>query len=212
MRMFGFAVAGLWLLMPPSAAVAQRQAGVPMGSAPATPRQRTQPPEPGYHVTAIHRTSIFVRDREASLRLYRDILGMKVYFDNAWDNPGINAVMGTRNETLRATVLEGSGSPLYGKFGIYQLSPAAVAKAGPPERSTRVKAGDAAIVFAVDDIDALVAKIRAAGFPIISPPTTLANNPNYRVQAREMLFRDPDGILVNLVQPPVYKDGPVAAK
>lgn len=194
--------------LPSTAAMAQTKEGVPMGDAPTTraPDWRPELPAEGFHATAMHRATIFVRDRAKSMKLYRDILGMRVFFDNFWDSPPINAIMGTSGETLRGTVLEGSGSPLYGKLGIYQLSPASVRRAGAPSRSRKAQVGDIAVVFVVDDIDRLAGLIKAGGYVIISPPTILRRNPSYKVQGREMLFRDPDGILVNLIQPPVRGD------
>jgi catechol 2,3-dioxygenase-like lactoylglutathione lyase family enzyme len=158
----------------------------------------------GFGVSPINRATIFVRDQERSLKLYRDLLGMHVFFNNYWDNGGINAIMNTQGETLRAIVVE-SGDGVFGKLGIYQLSAASVAKAPPPEQSTTTKVGDFAIVFTTNDIDGFTARIKAAGYPIISPPVVLKENPAYEVQGREMMFRDPDGVLVNLVQPGVPK-------
>jgi len=158
----------------------------------------------GFGVSPINRATIFVRDQERSLKLYRDLLGLRVFFNNYWDNGGINAIMNTQGETLRAIVVE-SGDGVFGKLGIYQLSAASVAKAPPPEQSTTTKVGDFAIVFTTNDIDGYMAKIKAAGYPIISPPVVLKENPAYEVQGREMMFRDPDGVLVNLVQPGILK-------
>jgi catechol 2,3-dioxygenase-like lactoylglutathione lyase family enzyme len=158
----------------------------------------------GFGVSPINRATIFVRDQEKSLKLYRDLLGLHVFFNNYWDNGGINAIMNTHGETLRAIVVE-SGDGVFGKLGIYQLSAASVAKAPPPEQSTTTKVGDFAIVFTTNDVDGYTAKIKAAGYPIISPPVVLKENPAYEVQGREMMFRDPDGVLVNLVQPGILK-------
>ena len=63
--------------------------------------------------------------------------------------------------------------------------------------------GDFAVVLATDRIDAVAARLKAEGYPIVSPPTVLVVNPAYAVQQREMMFRDPDGVLVNLIQPGV---------
>lgn len=199
------AVAMLLSPLTAPAAIAQTSEGVPMADSPSPPRPllRAEPPESGFHATAMHRATIFVRNRAKSMKLYRDILGMRPYFDNYWDSPPINAIMGTKSETLRATVLEGSGSALYGKLGIYQLSTASVRRAGPPSRSRRAEVGDVAVVFVVDDVDRLAARINAGGYVVVAPSTVLRHNPNHKVQGREMLFRDPDGILVNLIQPPV---------
>ena len=157
----------------------------------------------GFKITPMNRATIFVRDQEASLKLYRDILGMRVWFNNFWDNDGINAIMNTKGLTLKAIALE-SGDSVFGKLGIYELGKEAE-KAPKPEQSTVTKTGDFAIVFSTNDIDALTAKIKAAGYPIVSPPVVLKENPDMEVPGREMMFRDPDGVLVNLVQPGVPK-------
>jgi catechol 2,3-dioxygenase-like lactoylglutathione lyase family enzyme len=158
----------------------------------------------GFKISPMNRATIFVRDQEKSLKLYRDLLGLHVWFNNYWDNDGINAIMNTHGATLRAVALE-SGDSVFGKLGIYQLGPAEKAKAPSPEQGTVTKTGDFAIVFTTNDIDALTAKIKAAGYPIVSPPVVLKENPDNAVQGREMMFRDPDGVLVNLVQPGVPK-------
>ena len=160
------------------------------------------PPE-GYLVSPINRATIFVRDQEKSLKLYRDILGMKIWVNNMWpaEGNGLNTIMNTKGLPLHAIIL-GSGDSVFGRLGIYQLSNETT-KAPPPDQSTTTKTGDFAIVLMTRDIDDLVAKVKAAGYPIISMPTTIRDNPDYAVQGREMLFRDGDGVLVNLVQPAV---------
>ena len=68
---------------------------------------RAEAPVPaGFKITPMNRATIFVRDQEASLKLYRDILGMRVWFNNFWDNDGINAIMNTKGLTLKAIALE----------------------------------------------------------------------------------------------------------
>lgn len=172
---------------------------------PPTARKPTPPVEPGMKTTPMNRATFFIRDQEKSLKLYRDILGMKVFFHNYWDNDGINEVMNTKGESLNAVVLESSNDVAFGKLGLYELSPASVAKAPKPSTSLTTDVGDSAIVFTVNDIDGLFAKIKAGGYVILSAPAALAQNPLYAVQGMEMQFRDPDGIIVNLVQPGVLK-------
>lgn len=155
------------------------------------------------------RATIFVRDIEASLRLYRDILGLRPSFDNYWRGPAINRIMGTDGRELRAVVLM-AGQSTVGNLGIYQIyrEPGAppAAAAG---RDTRI--GDVAVVFPTNDIWNLTKRIEAAGYPIVSPPVVLVERPNMRQQGVEMMFRDADGVLVNLVQPGVPLDASVAA-
>ena len=136
--------------------------------------------------------------------LYRDILGLKPMFDNYWSGTGINAIMGTDGLELRATVLM-AGSSVQGNVGIYQLYNDETSPA-PPQQTPDTRTGDFAIVFPTNDIWRLTEEIEAAGYPIVSPPVSLIHRDEYEVQPVEMMFRDADGVLVNLVQAGVLKD------
>ena len=61
------------------------------------------------------------------------------------------------------------------------------------------RTGDFAVVFPTNDIWGMYKKIKDAGYVIISPPVTLMQRPGYKVQPTEMMFRDRDGVLVNLL-------------
>lgn len=158
----------------------------------------------GFALSPMNRATIFVRDLDASLALYRDLLGLQPMFDNFWDNEGINAIMNTEGRTLRAVVLR-SGESVVGNLGVYQLDSASPAVPHPPVHATTMMVGDVAVVFTTNAIDRLTDEITAAGYPVISPPVVLRHNPAYAVQAREMAFRDPDGVIVNLVQSAVER-------
>lgn len=153
----------------------------------------------GAIVSPIARATIFVRDLEESLKLYRDLLGLKPWFDNYWKGEVINAIMGTDGRELRATVLR-SGDAAFGNIGLYQLYKEDGAAAPQPSQRTDTRTGDVAVVFHTTAIDRLTEEITAAGYPIISPPVVLMPQDNMAVQSREMMFRDRDGVLVNLVQ------------
>jgi catechol 2,3-dioxygenase-like lactoylglutathione lyase family enzyme len=157
----------------------------------------------GFVVSPIARATIFVRDLDESLKLYRDILGLKPWFDNYWKGPGINAIMGTDGRELRATVLR-SGDVAFGNVGLYQLYKEA-GTAPPPSQRNDTVTGDVAVVFHTTEIDRLTAEIVAAGYAMISRPVVLMPRENMEVQGREMMFRDADGVLVNLVQSGIPK-------
>lgn len=152
----------------------------------------------GQVLAPMARTTIFVRDIEVSLKLYRDILGLKPMFDNLWKGIGINNIMGTKGKDLRATVLM-AGESTIGNIGLYQLYNE-TGTPPPPARTADTRIGDVAVIFPTNDIWGLTNKIKAAGYVIISPPVTLLERPNMKEQALEMMFRDADGVLVNLVQ------------
>ena len=153
----------------------------------------------GYSVSSMTRATIFVRDLDESLKLYRDLLGLKTRIDTIVEGPRINEIMGTQDYGLKAVILQASDS-LIGNIGIYEIigddrSPL-------PEPSNRVDTvtGDFAVVFITNDIDGITEKVVAAGYPLVSPPMVLFPNPEAEVQTREMMFRDHDGVLVNLIE------------
>ena len=120
----------------------------------------------GMNVAPLARATIFVRDIEASLKLYRDILGLR---------------------------------PMFYQLHNDETTP-------PPSTQTPdTRTGDFALVFPTNDIHRLTAEITAAGYPIVSPPVPLIIREEYAEQPVEMMFRDPDGVLVNLVQAGVLK-------
>lgn len=172
----------------------------------ALPPEKRPPPvfQPGQSLAPMARATIFVRDIDRSLKLYRDILGLRPMFDNRWKGKGINAIQGTQDLELRAVVLM-AGVSGEGNIGIYQLT-GEKAKAPPPRRTPDTRTGDFAVVFPTRDIWGLTKKIQDAGYVIVSPPVTLIERPNMKQQALEMMFRDDDGVLVNLIQAGVPDD------
>jgi len=122
----------------------------------------------GMNVAPLARATIFVRDIDESLKLYRDILGLKPMFDNYWKGSGINAIMGTDGLELRATVLM-AGASVQGNLGIYQLHNDETTTPTPQQKPD-TRTGDFAIVFPTNDIYRLTAEIEAAGYPIVKPP------------------------------------------
>ena len=153
----------------------------------------------GYSVSSMTRATIFVRDLDESLKLYRDLLGLTARVDTLVEGPRINEIMGTEDYGLKAVILQ-AGDSIIGNIGIYEII--GDDRSSRPEPSHRVDTvtGDFAVVFITDDIDGITEKVKAAGYPLISPPMVLFPNPEAEVQTREMMFRDRDGVLVNLIE------------
>jgi hypothetical protein len=107
--------------------------------------------------------------------------------------------MGTTGYVLHAVILQ-SGDSVVGNLGIYEISGDDRRNVPPPSDHLDTMTGDVAVVFATNDIDGLTEQIRAAGYPLISPPMVLYPVEDAEVQTREMLFRDRDGVLVNLIE------------
>lgn len=188
-----------------AAAGAQEVMGTPENTTmtPLMPRTAV-PDEPivwqeGQRLSPIMRATTFVRDREASLNLYRDIFGLTQLMDNYWKGVGINRIKNTEGLEQRAAIFM-AGLSNFGNIGVYKLYFEQL-EIPPPSTRDRVVPGDAAIVLATRDIHRIYEAVKAAGLMIISPPVALGNH-GAREPQLEMLFRDPDGILVNVIQPP----------
>ena len=165
----------------------------------------------GFSVSPMNRATIFVRDLDKSLQLYRDLLGLEIRVEALTEGDRINEIMGTKGYALRAVILQ-SGESLVGNIGIYEIIGDDRRTLPPPSDRLDTVTGDVAVVFATNDIDGITKQLRAAGYPIISPPMVLYPRENAEVQDREMLFRDRDGVLVNLVEfgvpPPAWSRPP----
>ena len=157
----------------------------------------------GMNIAPLARATIFVRDIDESLKLYRDILGLRPMFDNYWSGEGINAIQGTEGVELRATVLM-AGESVMGNLGVYQIHKDPTTPPA-PQQTPDTRTGDFAIVFPTNDIYRLTKEITACGYTIVSPPVSLIIRDEYEVQPVEMMFRYPDVVLVNLVQAGVLK-------
>ncbi len=152
---------------------------------------------PGEKLTPMLRASIFVRDLDESLRLYRDILGLKPRRQLVLEGEAVNSVLGTRGQTVRVAILQ-SGDTLLGNVGLFSYVKDEPAPA--PTRRTDIRTGDTAFVFVTTDIHGIYEKVKAEGYTIVSPPMVLFPNPDAEEQDLEMLFFDRDGVGINLIQ------------
>jgi catechol 2,3-dioxygenase-like lactoylglutathione lyase family enzyme len=142
------------------------------------------------------RASVFVRDIDESLKLYRDILGLKPRRELVLEGEPVNQVLGTTGKRVRVAILQ-SGDTLVGNVGLFSFLDE---PPPPPEPRTAVRTGDTAFIFLTTDIQGIYAQVKAAGYSIVSAPMVLFPDPDAAVQDLEMLFFDRDGIGINLIQ------------
>lgn len=151
----------------------------------------------GFSVTPLMRSTHFVRDVDESLSLYRDILGLRVRFEQTFKSEEWDRILGIDGKTTRVVHLQ-SGDFVIANVAFFQF----VGDDQPPapEPRTFVKTGDAALVFVTNNIFEIYEKVEAAGYAIVSEPIVLFPQAGSDTQAYETLFFDRDGILVNLTQ------------
>lgn len=172
-----------------------------------------QPKETAELVRPLSRTTLVVRDIDASLHLFRNILGMATKLDLTIKGPEVNALLGTEKQTVRIVILHVEGSEI-GNVGLLSypdsrpdskpdLKDATIEKKSPP--STSLNVGQVALVMDTHDIDAVAKKARAASYVIISDPRVIFDRPNMITQSREMIFVGPENIAINLIQQGIPK-------
>ena len=143
----------------------------------------------------IDHTAIAVRDTEASLRFYRDVLGLSVagHAENyGTEQEHLNNVFGAR---LRITALRGPVGP--GIELLEYLTPRD-GRPYPPD----LRANDIAFwqtTLSVEDADGVAGTLLHLHVPFVSPGAVAVPDPGLGF-SKGMLVRDPDGHAVRLVR------------
>ena len=136
--------------------------------------------------------AIGVSNMEQSLTFYRDILGLRVTLDDPLENPG-----GALPKPRHGVYLRWDDGPDATFIVLSENQPVS----GGALSLNQV--GIHHFAFWVDDLEATFEKVRAAGVPIVMPPTTfdsVAYGEAPGGQVLTTLFKDPDGIVLQLDQ------------
>ena len=146
---------------------------------------------------SVHHTGFTVSDLDRSLAFYRDQLGLEVIAQQEKQGGYLGEVVGYPDAHVRMAHLRVPG----GKH-VLELFEYFAPEGVHPERIEPRDVGTAHLCFVVDDLPAAYEQLRAAGVDtFVSPPVlvdTGINTGGYGVY-----LRDPDGIVVEIFQPPV---------
>lgn len=122
-------------------------------------------------------TRLLVTRFRECFRFYRDVLGLEPRF-------------GTESDTYADFATGSTGISLFDRREM-------AAVLGTDDLPARTAAQDSAcLVFGVDGVDAVCARLRALGVTIDAPPT---DHPDWGIRTAH--FRDPDGNLIEINQP-----------
>ncbi len=150
-------------------------------------------------VTPLKRTAIIVRDMDRSLEFYRGVLGMNVWIDGkaGEELPALYRMLGMPPCTTRWIILQ-SDDVDWGMVGLFEVTgPAPDDEVHP--RDDRVNRGEACLVFHTPDVQRVYEGAQRLGLTVVCPPSTL-ELAAHGVESREMMLRDPNGVLVNFIQ------------
>ncbi len=150
-------------------------------------------------VTPLKRTAIIVRDMTASLKFYRDVLGMNIWIQGkaGSDIPALFHLLGMDPGSMQWIILQSENID-WGMVGLFEMIDPQPDEEQHP-RLDRANRGEACLVFHTPEIDRIHEGAKSMGLMVLCPPTKLVL-PQHGVESREMTLRDPNGVLLNFIQ------------
>jgi catechol 2,3-dioxygenase-like lactoylglutathione lyase family enzyme len=148
------------------------------------------------HLTGISHTSFTVSDLDRSLAFYRDVLGLELLVEIQRDGDFIEQVVGFPGASLRIVGLK---LP-HGSDHILELIEYRAPQGNKIDLRT-CNPGVAHLCFVTDDIHSAYEALRAKGVVFKSPPVRVPSGPS--TGGYDAYFLDPDGITLELSQPPM---------
>jgi catechol 2,3-dioxygenase-like lactoylglutathione lyase family enzyme len=155
-------------------------------------------------VGPLKRVTLWVRDIDASLAVYRDALGLAVLEDKQLSGPQIARMVGLEQADLRIVHLgpEGATQGWVGLYAITDTAPRPMAALPAPGGFPRY--GQATLVFTTGQMAEVIARLRALpGLRFVTEPTeyvkTTPGDTTPPGRYSEAIFFDPDGIPVSVI-------------
>ena len=139
-------------------------------------------------IKALNHTGFVVRDRDAAVAFYRDVVGLSVISEYGRKGPGVDQVVGYEGTELRSAVLDLGGGHILEL--IQYLNPAPAAR---PSEERNVL-GAAHLAFEVEDVEETFRRLEQGGARVMNPPAELAPG---RIGC---YLQDPDGNWLELLQ------------
>jgi catechol 2,3-dioxygenase-like lactoylglutathione lyase family enzyme len=142
----------------------------------------------------IHHTGYTVSDLGRSVAFYRDLLGCEVIAEQEKQGGYLAAIVGYPEAHVRMAHLRLPGGEHVVELFEY-LAPTGVKADVEPKN-----VGASHLCFVTDDLPRDYERLAAAGVSFVSPPVVVDTGINTGGYA--LYLRDPDGIVVELFQPP----------
>lgn len=157
---------------------------------------------PKDHVpTDVRRLTILVRDVDASLKLYRDVLGLQVNYDAVIPVSGVALPAGVAGNKTRLVLLNGNDAWV-GWIGLMQYTDPPLADPGP--YPTRLPRGGHVIVMNTDDAATRCVAAKAVPGVTFTADVHVSEYPGRNgapvIRVRGCNFFDPDGTFIELNQ------------
>jgi len=146
----------------------------------------------------LRRTTLVVRDMEASLKFYRDALGLKVTYDNVIRTPRSAKDDASAERSLHLVFLR-ANDDYVGQIGLMQYTKPV--RTPRPAKTGDLSPGDIVLVFNTQGLQAKFDKAKALGVRVDEAPHP-TSYPSYDgkgvINVMFSAFYDPDGYYIEL--------------
>lgn len=146
--------------------------------------------------------SFTVLDIDRSVGFYRDVLGLELVHRQEQSNEYTQRLVGYPNADLKVAQFVVPGQPRGVSTHDLELVEYVSPRGARGDINT-YNPGAAHLALAVDDIHTFYRQLVAEGVRFVSPPNAITAGANTGGYA--CYFRDPDDIVLELVQPPAHR-------
>jgi catechol 2,3-dioxygenase-like lactoylglutathione lyase family enzyme len=116
--------------------------------------------------TLVKRTTLIVRDIARSVTFYREVFGMRVWYDDRITLSGTGLAAGARGDETHLVIMEAS-DPVVAKIGLLQFTAPPLPV---PPRRDRLGVGDVVFVMQGEDVAGVHGRAPRHGGRIHAPP------------------------------------------
>ncbi len=158
----------------------------------------------GFKTTPVSRITLFCRDLEKSLALYRDILGFEEVESKTIQKKAFNELMNIHDKNcfVRISYLQSERSD-HGLIALFEINSSELDK-NQSIQTTQIQYGQSVIVLSTKDHKKIYRELKKKDYSFLVEPTEYEKlEDSEYIKAglyKEMSFYDPDGFLINLIE------------
>ena len=158
----------------------------------------------GFKTTPVSRITLFCRDLEKSLALYRDILGFEEVESKTIQTKAFNELMNIHDKNcfVRFSYLQSERSD-HGLIALFEINSSELDK-NQSIQTTQIQYGQSVIVLSTKDHKKIYRELKKKDYTFLVEPTEYEKlEDSEYIKAglyKEMSFYDPDGFLINLIE------------
>ena len=158
----------------------------------------------GFKTTPVSRITLFCRDLEKSLALYRDILGFEEVESKTIQTKAFNELMNIHDKNcfVRISYLQSERSD-HGLIALFEINSSELDK-NQSIQTTQIQYGQSVIVLSTKDHKKIYRELKKKDYTFLVEPTEYEKlEDSEYIKAglyKEMSFYDPDGFLINIIE------------